>query len=180
MTIALGSNLGDRLGNLRAAVAGLEEAMSPITAKSSVWETAPVPADQPPFFNAVVTMETWRSPQSLLKVLKQIEHDLGRRPERRWGPRPIDLDILFYGDERVETDDLQIPHPRILEREFVLGPLAEVMEGRLPNLGSDCSGGAGEGGYLGGAAGGSAVSVDGTPPEQCGGRAGAVPRGYRS
>jgi len=134
VTIALGSNLGDRLGNLRAAVAGLEEAMSPITAKSSVWETAPVPGDQPPFFNAVVTMETWRSPQSLLKVLKQIEHDLGRRPERRWGPRPIDLDILFYGDERVETDALQIPHPRILEREFVLGPLAEVMEGKLPNL----------------------------------------------
>jgi 2-amino-4-hydroxy-6-hydroxymethyldihydropteridine diphosphokinase len=79
-------------------------------------------------------METWRPPQSLLKVLKQIEHDLGRRPERRWGPRPIDLDILFYGDERVETDALQIPHPRILEREFVLGPLAEVMEGKLPNL----------------------------------------------
>jgi 2-amino-4-hydroxy-6-hydroxymethyldihydropteridine diphosphokinase len=94
-----------------------------------------VPADQPPFLNAVVTVETWLLPEGLLKALKQIEHDLGRRPERRWGPRPIDLDILFYGDERVEKDTLQVPHPRILQREFVLAPLAEVMAGKLPHLG---------------------------------------------
>lgn len=134
VVIALGSNLGDRAGNLRAAVAALEEAHLTVTGRSSVWETAPVPADQPAFLNAVVTAETWRSPSSLLAVLKEIEHRLGRRPERRWGPRPIDLDILFYGRERVETPELTIPHPAILERSFVLAPLAEVLPGVLPNL----------------------------------------------
>jgi 7,8-dihydro-6-hydroxymethylpterin-pyrophosphokinase len=70
-----------------------------------------------------------------LATLKRIEHDLGRRPERRWGPRPIDLDILFLGDERIDLPDLQVPHVRILERSFVLAPLAEVLSGRLPVLG---------------------------------------------
>lgn len=135
VTIALGSNLGDRLGNLRAAVDRIEgEHHFRIIAKSSVWETAPVPADQPPFLNAVVTAWTWRSPGDVLRALKQIEHDLGRRPERRWGPRPIDMDLLFHGAEAVDLPELQVPHPRILERNFVLAPLAEVMEGRLPIL----------------------------------------------
>ncbi len=135
VVIALGSNLGDRAGNLRAAVAALEEEHVGVTAQSSVWETAPVPADQPAFLNAVVTAETWRSPSKLLELLKKIEHRLGRRPERRWGPRPIDLDILFYGRERVDTPELTIPHTAILERSFVLAPLAEVLPGVLPHLG---------------------------------------------
>lgn len=135
VVIALGSNLGDRAGNLRAAVAALEEAHLTVTSRSSIWETAPVPADQPAFLNAVVTAETWRSPSDLLDVLKEIEHRLGRRPERRWGPRPIDLDILFYGRERVDTPELNIPHASILERSFVLAPLAEVLPGALPHLG---------------------------------------------
>lgn len=138
-TIALGSNLGDRLANLRAAVRMLEDALSPITAKSTVWETAPDPADQPPFLNAVITMETWRSPLALLSELKRIEHALGRRPERRWGPRPIDLDILFYGDERIDLPELQVPHLRILERGFVLAPLADIQHGPLPVLGVTAS-----------------------------------------
>ncbi len=135
VVIALGSNLGDRAGNLRAAVAALEEKHIAVTSRSSIWETAPVPADQPAFLNAVVTAETWRSPSSLLGVLKEIEHRLGRRPERRWGPRPIDLDILFYGREQVDTPELTIPHASILERSFVLAPLAEILPGELPHLG---------------------------------------------
>ena len=139
VTVALGSNLGDRAANLRAAVAMLAERGIRITARSSIWETAPVPADQPPFLNAVVKGETRYSPEELLAALKPIEHRLGRRPERRWGPRPIDLDILFYDDEAASTAELTIPHPRILERSFVLAPLAEVMPGRLPVLGVTAS-----------------------------------------
>jgi 2-amino-4-hydroxy-6-hydroxymethyldihydropteridine diphosphokinase len=132
--IALGSNLGDRAGNLRAAVALLAENGVRIVSRSSIWETAPVPADQPAFLNAVVRATTTVEPQQLLELLKRIEHQLGRRPERRWGPRPIDLDILFLGGTRVATATLEVPHPRILERGFVLAPLAEVTSGPLPHL----------------------------------------------
>ena len=135
VVIALGSNLGDRAANLRAAVAALEEEHLKVTSRSSVWETPPIPADQPPFLNAVVTAEAWCSPSDLLELLKEIEHRLGRRPERRWGPRPIDLDILFFGREKVESPALTIPHASILERSFVLAPLAEVLPGELPHLG---------------------------------------------
>jgi 2-amino-4-hydroxy-6-hydroxymethyldihydropteridine diphosphokinase len=133
--IALGSNLGDRLGNLRAAVRMLGDEDVAVVAESSVWETAPVPADQPPFLNAVVAADTEVSPVALLDALKRIEWALGRRPERRWGPRPADLDILFYGDEHFETERLTVPHMRIAERSFVLAPLAEVTSGPLPVLG---------------------------------------------
>ncbi len=135
VVIALGSNLGDRLGNLRAAVRLLAERGVAVIAASSIWETAPVPADQPPFLNAVVTAETALAPEDLLTALKAIEHELGRRPTRHWGPRPADLDILFYGESTVASEALTIPHPRIAERSFVLAPLAEVMPGPLPVLG---------------------------------------------
>ncbi len=132
--IALGSNLGDRLGNLRAAVEQMEAAGVAILRRSSVWETAPVPADQPRFLNAVVVGETGLAPHELLAALKRIEHALGRRPSRHWGPRPADLDILFYGEMVLATPDLTIPHPRIAERGFVLAPLSEVLSGPLPVL----------------------------------------------
>lgn len=132
--LALGSNLGDRQANLRAALTELETAHIHILRRSSTWETPPVPADQPHYLNAAVLAETTLPPHQLLAVLKQIEHHLGRRPGRRWGPRPIDIDILFYGDLQLETPDLIIPHPRIAERAFVLAPLAEVAEGPLPVL----------------------------------------------
>ena len=132
--LALGSNLGDRLANLRAAVALLSERGVIITRTSSVWETAPVPADQPAFVNAALVGETEVSATDLLAVLKSIEHQLGRRPARRWGPRPIDLDILFYGDQEIDSPDLTVPHPRIAERAFVLAPLSEVWPGPLPVL----------------------------------------------
>ncbi|MEX2080983.1 MAG: 2-amino-4-hydroxy-6-hydroxymethyldihydropteridine diphosphokinase, partial [Dehalococcoidia bacterium] len=134
--IALGSNLGDRWGNLRAALRFMEEAGVKVLERSSAWETAPVPADQPRFLNAVVSAETALEAGDLLAALKGIEHALGRRPGRRWGPRPADLDLLFYGEERIATPDLEVPHPRIGERAFVLVPLSEVWRGPLPVLGA--------------------------------------------
>ena len=133
--LALGSNLGDRLANLRAAVAMLEAAGVVVGAKSEVWETAPVPADQPPYLNAALVAETGLEPLDLLRELKRIEFDLGRREGRRWGPRPIDLDILFFGDMTMESETLTIPHPRIAERAFVLAPLTDIVDGPLPVLG---------------------------------------------
>ncbi len=134
--LALGSNLGDRLANLRAGVVALPAHGVAVVQASSVWETPPVPADQPAFLNAALVGETDRPPADLLAALKSIERDLGRRPTRHWGPRPIDLDILFYGDRRTDTPDLTIPHPRVAERAFVLAPLAEVWPGPLPVLGA--------------------------------------------
>lgn len=136
VVIALGSNLGDRLANLRAAVAAMEAGGITITARSSVWETPPVPADQPEYLNAVVAGHTEEAPLPLLASLKAIEHEMGRRPGRRWGPRPIDLDILFYGDAPFESPALSIPHPRLAGRSFVLAPLAEVLPGELPVIGA--------------------------------------------
>jgi 2-amino-4-hydroxy-6-hydroxymethyldihydropteridine diphosphokinase len=133
--LALGSNLGDRLANLRAAVAALEERGIAVAARSSVWETPPVPAGQPPFLNAAVAAETTLDPPSLLRELKAIERALGRRPGPHWGPRPIDIDILFHGDARIETPELAVPHPRIAERAFVLAPLSDITSGALPIFG---------------------------------------------
>ena len=133
--LALGANLGDRLANLRSAVAMLEQAGLHVTARSEVWETAPVPTDQPAYLNAAVVAETGLAPLELLALAKRIERDLGRRPSRRWGPRPADLDILFYGDLALESEALTIPHPRIAERPFVLAPLSDVWTGPLPVLG---------------------------------------------
>ena len=134
VVLALGSNLGARLANLRAAGAMLEEAGVHLTSRSSVWETAPVPADQPAFLNGAMVGETALTPLALLRLAKEIEHRLGRRPARRWGPRPIDIDLLFYGDETLDTAELTIPHPCIAERGFVLAPLAEVWPAPLPVL----------------------------------------------
>jgi 2-amino-4-hydroxy-6-hydroxymethyldihydropteridine diphosphokinase len=140
VVIALGSNLGDRLANLRAAVAQLGDEGVRVSRYSSVWETAPVPADQPSFLNAVITAETDLAPHELLGALKRIEHALGRRPGRRWGPREVDLDILFYGELSLDTPDLRIPHERIAERSFVLAPLSEVRSGPLPVLDNSAEG----------------------------------------
>ena len=124
--IALGTNLGERLENLRAAI----EAMTPdvtVLAESHVYETPPWGyEDQPAFLNMVVKAVTDLEPESLLKYLKQIEAELGREKSVRWGPRLIDLDILFYADLVLDTPPLVIPHPRLHERAFVLVPLADV------------------------------------------------------
>jgi len=127
--IGLGSNLGDREATIRAALDRLRaHPHIEVTAESRLIETEPVggPPGQPAFLNGAAAVETDLAPHALLDALKQIEHALGRRPRERWGPREIDLDLLLYGDRVVETERLTVPHPRLSERRFVLGPLAEI------------------------------------------------------
>ena len=124
--LALGTNLGDRPGNLQAAIAALSPAVK-VLACSPIYETEPWGlTDQLAFLNMIVRAETGLSPLELLKTLKQLELELGRLPAVRWGPRRIDLDILFYDDLLLDTPDLKIPHPRLPERAFVLVPLADL------------------------------------------------------
>ena len=124
--IALGTNLGERSENLRAAIRGLAPDVV-VLAESRIYETPPWGyEDQPSFLNMVVKAETDLEPGTLLNYLKQLEVDLGRENSIRWGPRLIDLDILFYDDLVIESPPLVIPHPRLHERGFVLVPLADV------------------------------------------------------
>lgn len=125
--IGLGSNVGDRLEHLRRAASLLEatEGIDVVQA-SSVYETDPVGPSQPDFLNAVVEVRTTLAARDLLARLKQIEAEVGRQPSERWGPREIDLDLLTYGDEMIESEDLTVPHPRMSQRAFVLVPLAEI------------------------------------------------------
>jgi len=124
--LALGSNLGDRMGNLTSAVERLSQKMT-IKKVSSVYETEPVYyEEQPLYLNAVLSAVTELEPFALLRFVKSIESDLGRQPSFRNAPRLIDIDILFYGDLVVQTEELTIPHPGIVERAFVLAPLAEI------------------------------------------------------
>ena len=134
--LALGSNLGDRAQNLRQAHTRLAAHVN-ITARSRIYETAPWGVtDQPPFLNQVVTGETRLDAPSLLRFLKETENNLGRTPGPRYGPRVIDLDILFYDDDLIHTPDLQVPHPRLSERRFVLVPLADLAPDLIhPELG---------------------------------------------
>ncbi|UCE00668.1 MAG: 2-amino-4-hydroxy-6-hydroxymethyldihydropteridine diphosphokinase [Chloroflexota bacterium] len=124
--IALGSNLGDRAGNLRAAIKALEPAVCPLKC-SPVYETPPWGyLDQPKFLNQVVEAETDLSPMELLGLLKEIEGHIGRKKSVRYGPRLIDLDIILYNNEVINTPPLIIPHPHFAERSFVLLPLADL------------------------------------------------------
>ena len=124
--IALGSNLGDRLANLQAAIQSLPPAVRPLE-QSPVYETAPWGyTDQPDFLNQVVKATTDLSPEQLLTYLKSLEAKLGRSATFRYGPRLIDLDILLYDNLVLETPRLSIPHPRLAERAFVLFPLADL------------------------------------------------------
>lgn len=124
--LGLGSNLGNRLANLRLALRLLAAAV-PVRAVSPLYETMPVGvAQQPPFYNAVCCVASRGQPRELLRLLKVIEWQVGRRPGPRWGPRPIDLDILLWGRRVVHEADLVIPHPRLHERAFVLVPLGQL------------------------------------------------------
>ena len=130
--LGLGSNLGDRLGNLQRAVGllaateGLE-----VLASSRVYETAPVGPPQPDYLNAVVEVNTVRPPRVLLEAARSIEDGLGRVRRERWGPRTIDVDILTFGTLSMDEPVLTIPHPRIHERAF-LRPLELEAEPNLP------------------------------------------------
>jgi 2-amino-4-hydroxy-6-hydroxymethyldihydropteridine diphosphokinase len=124
--LSLGSNLGDRKANLLGAVDALPPGVT-IQAESKIYET---PAwgfeDQPAFLNMAIQGETSLKPELLLKYIKQLEVRLGRQPSFHWGPRLIDIDLLFYDALVMDTPELVVPHPRLHERAFVLVPLADI------------------------------------------------------
>jgi 2-amino-4-hydroxy-6-hydroxymethyldihydropteridine diphosphokinase len=127
--LGLGSNEGDRLGNLRAARAALADRGIEVTGASSVYETAPQGevTDQPDFLNACLRIRTDLDPESLLDLCKQVERELGREPGgRRHGPRPIDVDLVLLGDLEYRSDRLTLPHAEVTSRRFVLEPLLEL------------------------------------------------------
>lgn len=124
--LALGTNLGDRFTNLRKALRSLHPDVRPV-AISRVYETPPWGfTGQPAFLNMAIQARTMLEPEALLEKLKRLEVELGREQTFRWGPRLIDLDILFYDDLVLDTPPLVIPHPRLHERGFVLVPLMDI------------------------------------------------------
>jgi 2-amino-4-hydroxy-6-hydroxymethyldihydropteridine diphosphokinase len=133
--LALGGNVGEVRETIDRAIAMLCEGSGlRLTARSSDYATPPWGvADQPPFVNLCIAVETALTPQALLRRVQAVEHALGRArvQERRWGPRPIDIDILAYDDVTLDGADLTLPHPRLFERAFVLVPLAEIAPDRV-------------------------------------------------
>lgn len=149
--IALGSNLGESQQILEQAIQQLDtHSEVRVSAVSSWYETLPVGPEQPNYLNGCALLTTSLSPGNLLATLLKIENEFGRVRQERWGARTLDLDILLYDDQVLETEHLQIPHPRMRERAFVLVPLAEIAPNWLdPVTGSaiaqlkhniDCSG----------------------------------------
>ena len=128
--LALGSNLGEREENLESAISALQ-AQGELLAKSRIYETEPVGyEDQPAFLNQVCKVAMKYSPTELLEVTQRIERELGRKPTFPSGPRIIDIDVLFYGERIIHTTNVDIPHPKIPERRFVLVPMCDI----APNL----------------------------------------------
>ncbi len=135
--LSLGTNQGDRQARIDEALRRLDAAIGrPYEALSSIIETPAWGFDGPDFLNCVVRYRTARRPETLLKICKRIERAMGRRdaPEydaagrRIYHDRPIDIDILLYGDERIDTPELQVPHPLMRQRDFIMGPLKEIFE----------------------------------------------------
>jgi 2-amino-4-hydroxy-6-hydroxymethyldihydropteridine diphosphokinase len=125
--IALGSNLGDKRKNIEIAIEKIKEKGIKILKVSSIIETEPYGyKDQDSFLNAVCLVETSLDPFSLLRVLLNIEEEMGRKRIFKWGPRNIDLDIIFYDDLVIESEELIIPHPDAHNRTFVMGPISEI------------------------------------------------------
>ena len=129
--IALGANLGDRTSTLHSAVCALQETTGiTVTAQSAWFETDPVggPEGQPPYLNGAIAVTFEGQALKLLAIMQAIEesHGRDRTTEERWGPRTLDLDLLLFGNDRVDVPGLVLPHPRMTEREFVLVPLAEI------------------------------------------------------
>jgi 2-amino-4-hydroxy-6-hydroxymethyldihydropteridine diphosphokinase len=125
--LALGSNVGQREEHLSEARSRLQDHGARLLRSSHVVESEPFGvADQPPYLNQVVEAEWNGSPRELLNTAKQVEHEVGRSPSFRWGPREIDVDILLFGDQRLQEPDLVIPHPGLRDRAFVRERLAEL------------------------------------------------------
>lgn len=132
--LGLGSNLGDRLGYLRAAVAALPD----VVAVSPVYETTPVGGpEQGPYLNCVVELHTSAGARQLLRSAQACESAAGRVREERWGPRTLDVDVLWIDGETVDEADLTVPHPRMFERAFVLVPLRDVAPDLVPAIPDD-------------------------------------------
>ena len=135
--LALGSNLGDRRGHLEQAISMLRT-RTRVMAISSFHETEPVggPAGQGRYLNAAVVLETELTPNGLLDLAREIETAAGRERTVRWGPRTLDVDLLLCGDACIHASDLEVPHPRLAERLFVLAPLREIAaDWVVPGLG---------------------------------------------
>ena len=127
--LGLGANLGNRIKNLSRAIQSIAD-QATIGMVSSVYETEPVGyAEQPLFLNAAISISTGKNPEQLLQFIKEIEYSMGRTPNFRNAPRPVDIDILFYDDRVLHSEQLTVPHPRLTERAFVLVPLAEIAPG---------------------------------------------------
>lgn len=136
IALSLGSNIGDSVVALRSAITALSQYIN-ITAVSSVYEADPVYVlDQPTFLNAAIVGTTKINPLAIMWTIKDIESDIGREPTYQYGPRVIDIDVIFYGDMMIKTPELVIPHLRMEEREFVLRPLGEIApDWKHPNSG---------------------------------------------
>ena len=124
--IGIGSNIGDKEGNIRKAILLLSEILNNIKVAPIYISKAVGYENQPNFLNTVISGFTELPPNDLLNKVKEIEEKIGRRNRFRWGPREIDIDILFYGDIIIKTESLEIPHPRIHERDFVIIPLIDI------------------------------------------------------
>jgi len=125
--LLLGSNLGDRQSFMRRAIDLIETNIAPVKKTSAVYETQSWgKADAPDYLNQVVLLETCMAPRKILQEILAIEIALGRKREEKWGSRTIDIDILFYGQEVINEDDLHIPHPELHRRRFTLEPLNEI------------------------------------------------------
>lgn len=125
--LLLGANLGDRKSNLEKAAHLIEKQIGFITARSALYETKPWgKTDQPDFLNQVLLLETEQTPEDILKSALTIEHDMGRIRIEKWGARIIDIDLLYVGDQILNSENLTLPHPGIAQRRFVLEPLVEL------------------------------------------------------
>jgi 2-amino-4-hydroxy-6-hydroxymethyldihydropteridine diphosphokinase len=128
--LALGSNIGNRAANLRDACSSLEERGIVIAARSKLYETQSVEGGGPgDFLNAALRIETVFTAYELMRCCQQIEEQLGRPQPPRSGPRTVDIDLLFFDNEKIDTPELRLPHPRMHYRTFVLRPLCDVLEG---------------------------------------------------
>ncbi len=126
--LGLGANLGDRAGSIHRATEELDALPGlEVSHVSSLYETAPVGVvNQPEFLNAVIEVQTSLGPEDLLAVILHLEKKMGRTRNERWGPRVIDIDVLLYGNQKIDVPGLTVPHPRLRERAFALVPLAEI------------------------------------------------------